>query len=257
MLTLYIKELSREVPAKAMPAANSTKETREWLKTLKIERSDMQAAVQVLGQLRKVSNTPLDEGEIDLTATNLQGFHLSHLNFEKVIFKGACLLEVNFENTNLRYVGFEKEKLPLVNFTEADLTGNSLKRANLQKTKLFLANIKGAHPDFAKLQGTDLDYAYLNGADLDSVTINNKATFVNTSLHGAAIKNSDLTGSSIRQEQLETMFGDASVILPGGNGPEHKNWPKHWSKEELGWPEFGDQWRAFQVSIGQDPDNPE
>jgi hypothetical protein len=51
-------------------------------------------------------------------------------------------------------------------------------------------------------------------------------------------------------EHLQGMFGDASVILPGGHGPEHADWPPHWPKFEIGPQLFYEQWRKWQA----DPD---
>ena len=84
ILSVYVKELSREYPAKKLPQANDPSAIKEWARKLTFARSDMQNAVQVLGKLRKESGQPLDGGEIDLSETNLQGFDLSSLNFENM-----------------------------------------------------------------------------------------------------------------------------------------------------------------------------
>ena len=47
------------------------------------------------------------------------------------------------------------------------------------------------------------------------------------------------------------MFGDASVILPDGVRP-----PDHWSAETLDYRGWKEAWRAYQRSIGQDPEDP-
>ncbi|WP_372993110.1 hypothetical protein, partial [Sulfitobacter sp.] len=70
-----------------------------------------------------------------------------------------------------------------------------------------------------------------------------------------ALKKVNFTKINIGPNQLQQMFGDATVTLPGGHGPDNESWPPHWSKKDLGW-DFDTKWRAFQRSIGQDPDNP-
>jgi hypothetical protein len=61
----------------------------------------------------------------------------------------------------------------------------------------------------------------------------------------------DYTNVTISQAQADNMFGDKTVELPSKVTP-----PAHWPKEKLEWHEFATQWRAWQKSIGFDPDTP-
>jgi uncharacterized protein YjbI with pentapeptide repeats len=207
MLSVYVKELSREFKPQVPPETDNIDELRTWASNLTVERSDMQNAVQVLGQLRKESGHTLDNGEIDLTGTNLQGFDLKKLDFNNV----------SFEN------------------------------AQLQGADLFNAQLQGANLISAQLQGADL-----SRAQFDPATTLSAARF-----SYAALRVVDFSETSITQEQLETAFGDASVTLPDGKGPDDPEWPDHWSKEELDWNEFDTQWRKFQSDNGFDPNNPD
>jgi len=47
------------------------------------------------------------------------------------------------------------------------------------------------------------------------------------------------------KEHLKDMFGDASLTLPGGHGPEHEDWPTHWPRHALGPEEFDEEWRKW------------
>jgi hypothetical protein len=135
MLSVYVKELSREYPAKTPPQTDDPKLLKAWAQKLKFARSDMQNAVQVLGQLRKESGHTLDNGEIDLTGTNLQGFDLRILDFNNVSFRnaqlqGADLFSAQFDPaTTLSSARFSCAALRLVDFSETTITQDQLDSA--------------------------------------------------------------------------------------------------------------------------------
>ena len=129
--------------------------------------------------------------------------------------------------------------------------------AQLKEANLSFVQWRGADLKHAEMQGADLISAQLLGADLRYAEFDKETNLTVALLRGAAVSDLDFTDVSIEPEQLQKMFGDASVILPDGHGPKHENWPEHWSKKTLEWDEFETQWRAFQHSIGQDPYNPE
>jgi hypothetical protein len=52
MLSVYVKELSREYPAKTPQQTDDLNPHREWAHNLSFNRSDMQNAVQVLRKIR-------------------------------------------------------------------------------------------------------------------------------------------------------------------------------------------------------------
>jgi hypothetical protein len=226
MLSVYVKELSREYPAKTPPKSDDPKVLQEWADKLTFARSDMQNAVQVLGKLRKESGLALQDGEIDLSETNLQGFDLSGLNLEKV------------------------------SFSKAQLQGAYLRRAQLQGANLRGAKLQGAYLSSAKLQGANLRGAKLQGADLRNAEFDAETTLSAARFSYAALRATDFSETSITQEQLDSAFGDASVTLPGGKGIDDPEWPALWSKERLDYVDFDTQWRAFQAKNGYDPDAP-
>jgi hypothetical protein len=66
---------------------------------------------------------------------------------------------------------------------------------------------------------------------------------------GAALSEVDLTTVPESQYQITNIFGDASVILPGGVTPDHPDWPPHWATKKLNDQDFEIQWRAFQATL--------
>lgn len=317
MLSVYVKELSREFPAKTPPKSADQEILNEWASNLKSARSDMQNAVQVLGSLRKESGVSLSEGEIDLTNINLQGLDLYKLNFDKVSFskahlQGANLRSADLNGSNFRAANFQgthfanaslkkaylaaanlqqaqlsNANLEEANLNRANLRGADLRDANLQRTKLSRsnlqatelvranlrnvqaprANLNGANLKGVELQGADLfraslidadlTRAQLQGVNLVRVTLNNGTSLDSANMRGAAVKDVNFTDTGVSQKQMQAMFGDASVVLPVGLNAENQDRPTVWIKIDLGYFDFLDQWRAFQASIGQDPENPE
>ena len=247
MLSVYVRELSREHPAKTEPTSDDPSVLRDWAGTLTHARSDMQNAVQVLGRLKKTTGLPLNSGEIDLTGANMQGFHLAGLDFsnakmQEAKLQGAYLWRAKLKGTNL---------------WGGKLQGANLSGAQLQGAYLMEAKLQAAHLGGAKLQGANLWMAELQGASLQGAEFDSSTSFSDATLRGAALKEVDFTNITITPEQLAEAFGDATVTLPGGHGPDHETWPDRWSKEELSDEIFLIKWVGFHARIGQDPDNPE
>jgi hypothetical protein len=236
MLSVYVRELSQEYKAIPTPEISDTNGLKEWAQALKPARSDMQNAVQVLGRLQRISGVHELAEMIDLTGANLQGFDLTGLFFDK-----SKMNEVHLHGASLGAVR---------------LHGAQLIKAKLLEARLHLARLQGTRLDGAEFQGADLTRAEFRGADLTFAKFSDSTNFSEASFRGAAAIYVDFTDCSIGDDQLQSMFGNATVTLPGGHGPDHANWPKHWSKEKLDWKDFEARWRAFQASIGQDPDNP-
>ncbi|EEB84635.1 pentapeptide repeat-containing protein [Roseobacter sp. GAI101] len=287
MLSVYVRELSQEYKPVPTPETTNRQNLRTWARKLNAVRSDMQNAVLVLGRLQSISGVTELAGLVDLSGTNLQGFDLSTLSFEKSNFsaaqlQGANLRDAQLQRTSLRSAHLQGAFLNGARLLGADIRWAQLQgaylggahlqgaklsgallqgaylggKAHLQGTKLRRAQLQGAHLRLAQLQGADLSEAQLQCADLRGTYFNASTSFREADFRGAAFYAVDLTDTSITREQLDTMYGDATVTLPGGLGPDHESWPAQWSKEELDWDDFETQWRAFQASIGQDPDNP-
>ncbi|MFT5796290.1 MAG: hypothetical protein ACI84R_000336 [Candidatus Azotimanducaceae bacterium] len=286
MLSIYVKELSRELPAKAPPETDDPITLREWAGKLRFARSDMQNAVQVLGKLRAESRQDLDQGEIDLSETNLQGFEMSSLNFEKVSFNQANLQGANLgfaQLRNARFIDAGLQGASLIvaklhganlfnaKLQGADIQGAELQKADLQDAKLQGAGFRGAYLRRAdlrgaklhradlrgvELQGADLREAVLQGVDFQAAKFDIATKFAAAVVSYAAVRLVDFDKTTITEEQLKVMYGDASVGLSDGIGPRDLKWPKHWSKKELSYDDFLTGWRAFQTKNGYDPKAP-
>ncbi|MCT4608040.1 MAG: pentapeptide repeat-containing protein [Pelagimonas sp.] len=174
LLSVYLRELSREYPPQPAPSTSSMKEFEEWVTTLVPIRSDMENATQVLGRLSKsvVGVKPKDI-TIDLRHTNLQGMILRELNFE-----GAKFEQSNLQGTN--FIG-----------------------TNLNKADLYLSGLQGAYLKDATLIGSDLC-----GAKLDFTVAIAEAQISKT-----AAKFTDFSDTPDIKECLSEIFGDGTTQL--------------------------------------------
>jgi hypothetical protein len=65
----------------------------------------------------------------------------------------------------------------------------------------------------------------------------------------------DFTDIPQINEHLADIFGDASVTLPRGLGPDSDDWPPHWPKVKLDDDYFLSKWRAWQATLPAQPEN--
>ena len=288
MLSVYDRELSKEVPPEPAPADASPAELKDWARQLTVKRSDMQTAVQALGRLRKSFDGAFDPKTIDLTGANLQGMLLSHDDFN---FRGILLAEASMQGANLAVAQLQGAHLGGAELQGANLAVAQLQRAYLRDAELQGANLYGAQLQGAYLRGVELQRANLWGAELQGANLRRAqlqgANLRRAQLQGASLWDAQLQGADLRGAQFDTstalddatlrgaavrevdfnnlpqitphiheVFGDATVILPGGVTPDHPDWPSHFAKDELDYNGFQTAWRAFQKSIGFDRDDP-
>ncbi|MGB7262707.1 MAG: hypothetical protein WBC68_11610, partial [Albidovulum sp.] len=57
------------------------------------------------------------------------------------------------------------------------------------------------------------------------------------------------TSVALSPDQINSTFGDASVILPGGKGPDSDDWPDHWPKDVLDSEEFYEKYHAWLKTL--------
>ena len=136
-----------------------------------------------------------------------------------------------------------------------------LRGTNLQKTDLSEAVLAGARLTDAQLQGADLIRAQLQGAylggaqlqraDLSSAEMDMTTILTAANVSQAAVRMVDYTNVRLSPDQVKSIYGDASVILPGGVTPQSDDWPEHWPRYELDWNDFLTEWRKWQ----DDPEN--
>jgi uncharacterized protein YjbI with pentapeptide repeats len=237
------------------------------LESTKFDRAHLQKATLRHANLKHASLLGAQMQEAHLEGARLQGAQLVRAKLQGAHLKSAQLQGANLNLAGLQGANLRFAKLQGANLRGAQLQGTDLKwselqradldDAQLQEANLVRASLQGASLGSTNLQGAQLRKAKLQGADLTEAIIDNSTLLTGASFIGAALKGVDFTDSTVKPGQLYNAFGDASTILPSGYGPDHADWPNHWPKEELDWDDFDDEWRAFQRSIGQDPDNPE
>ncbi len=257
LLSVYVRELSDEIPAQPTPDTEDVGAIKAWAHALEIPRSDMQNAVQVLGRLANIEGVDPDTLEIDLRKANLQAMALSSLTFEKAKFEGVALQGANLSGAELQgaflfHTLLQGSNLSITQlqeaiFYEAQLQGADLAWANLQETKLYRAQLQGAVLAMVKLQKANLFEVQLQGADLSQAAFNSSTQLISASFAGASIGLVDLSKLPQITDHLDDLFGDGSTKLPPG-----VPWPVHWPKEKLDDKTFRNQWHAWAATKGID-----
>jgi hypothetical protein len=217
ILCVYLKEMTAEHPAEQMPTDIEIEDTWEWARALKVKRSDMETAAQVLGRLHEKTKVPPKDLAIDLSGVNLQAMVLNGLNFEH-----AELNHVNVDGAQLN---------------DAALNGAVLYRAQLND-----AELNGAQLNRAQLNEAQLNRAELDQAQLDEYTGINALRATGTALQSVFLKK-----VKNLKDLLAQSFGDASVTLPEDMQYLVKD---KWPDTELSYEEFKAEWELFK----QDPD---
>jgi hypothetical protein len=153
---------------------------------------------------------------------------------------------LDFEKSQLRGA-----RLQGANLTRAKLQGAKLSSAQLQEAYLLGAQLQGAKLIGAQLQGADLLGAQLQGTNLSRAQFDPNTNLSAATFRGAALRSVDFTTLPQIADHLEHLFGDDTVKLPRGVTA-----PAHFSQSYEDYEAFITAWRAFQRSIGQDPNNP-
>ncbi|MEO1606289.1 MAG: pentapeptide repeat-containing protein [Pseudomonadota bacterium] len=228
-------------------------------------RVDYENAVQAFFRIRHLlseeeAKALLDFRDAQLPAVNLQKEDLSGGLFDRANLSGAFLTGVqaangSFQGTDLRGARLGYAKLNQADLRWAQLQGAILIGAQLQGAFLNGARLQGAFLNGAQLQGAGLGRAQLQGANLVGAEFDEATSLKDATLRGASLREVDCTSLPEFTRHLDDIFADASVTPPGGARPGDDGWPKHWATEVLG-ADFYSAWRAWQRSIGFDPDDP-
>ncbi|NRB18137.1 MAG: pentapeptide repeat-containing protein [Rhodobacteraceae bacterium] len=258
LLSVYVRELSREYPPFGMPDETEGRDPRDWAVELTARRSDMQNATQVLGRLRSIIPVDPETITIDLSDANLQGFYLSGLNLQEANFATAKMHGAQLSNAEMQRADFQYAELQFADLSgaqlqgaklnnarmhgayflrtgmrEADLSGAAvwsslLREVNLQNAHLWGAQFQGASLNFVDLRGANLTRVNMTMVKLYSVEFDEKTDLTHVSFQGAAVREMDFTSAPQIEEFLGDIFGDGSVTLPP-NVP----WPAHWPRKIL------------------------
>ncbi|SMX28897.1 Secreted effector protein pipB2 [Pelagimonas phthalicica] len=274
LLSVYVRELSKNFPAQKPPTSGKV---QSWAKNLKPARSDLEHAVQTLGQLSAIVDVSQNELSINLFGANLQGMDLSKLNFayaslKNVNFDGVRLFMTSFSRAHLRSATFHGCRLIETSFVEADLC-----EVNFGNCFFFKTNCSGARFDdtslhFVQIHSCDATGAYFENIEIQWHQLSQMLTT------GASVKYSNFDVQENRQlsfgaspfllstpftegekqrvryeclshlaKTANELFGDGSVTLP-----EEIERPTHWVKSDLSDSDFNTQWRVWAKTKGVD-----
>lgn len=253
MLSIYVRELSREYPAKEPPKGATPDDIYAWARTLNPIRPDLEKAAQSLGRLMRVDGHDISPGDIDMREANLQGCDLRGLNFDRALFEKANMQGAKLNRTEFHGADLSSAKMQWANLWDAklqrsDLSSARMQRANLwdarmQGADLWNAEMHGADLGGAKMQGADLTIAKLQGADLLGVEMDENTVLNAATLTGAALRSVDETTITQLRDHWDDIFADGTVqVLEGAR-------PDHWADDELSWFDFEPRWHAWQETL--------
>ncbi|MDU9003595.1 pentapeptide repeat-containing protein [Sedimentitalea todarodis] len=206
-----------------------------------ISKVHMQGAILREAKLR---DTDLGEAQMqgaDLWEAQMQG---ADLNWAQM--QGADLREAQMQGADLNWAQMQGADL-----WRAQMQGADLREAQMQGADLREAQMQGADLREAQMQGADLREAQMQGANLWRAQMDGTTNLSAATLRGAALRLVDCSDIIITQDQIDSIFGDQTVILH--KGLIRPDWPEI---DEFDWAGFESQWRAWQAEIGFDPDDP-
>ena len=262
ILCAYIRENARaqvaEVPMndKGEPESENAIPLRDDLGTAFDILDRRSERLEESARLRDIEKA--EDFRLNFKNADMRGLYLTARKLGGAVFYGAQLQGANLRVVQLKGANLLGAQLQGAYLLGAQLQGANLSTAQLQGANLHGAQLQGANLHGAQLQGAFLFGAHLQGASVDSAGFDDQTDLSYTNFHGAAVRSVNFKNVGISTDQLQQMFGDASVKLPGGKGPDDPNWPKEWEKEELGWDydpdksEFHQAWHAWQDKIGFD-----
>lgn len=231
LLSIYVRELSREFPAEQSPAGLSHEQTRVWISNLDVKRRDSEKAAQTLGRLQKISGNRLVPSDLDMRQTNLQAFDLSECLFNGFDFSGSNLQNAKLISSNLDYANVRSSDLFGADFTGASLISLKATRAVLSGANfehvsmnnavfynaiLVAANFYECSLSGANFSGSILDRAVFCDSDLADADFNRaklrQSEFLNTKLPHANFRHAHLQGSIFENSEFHnTEFGLAWI----------------------------------------------
>lgn len=252
-------ETAQHIPLPPVFSKNHISENRDfWKLTLcpKVKKlrpkPDIQAAIRLIGQSKMLDDTM----GLDLKRTNLQGADLVGLHLNEVDLSLSRLDGADFMESKLR-----SSCLMGSHFIGAHFSQTELIKADLSHAICHWAIFSGTKMNGAVLFQTELRSAQFHWAELGStyfedIKIDAGDFFKTSTLDGAAFKGLHSIDCYIPFEKLARVFADGSCSLSYQANKDCKPRPKDWADDILSDEKFDEQHRAFQRSIGQDPDNP-
>ncbi|MEJ6392351.1 pentapeptide repeat-containing protein [Gymnodinialimonas sp. 2305UL16-5] len=250
MLSIYVQELSRQYPPEEPPESATPEEFRDWARSLKPARADMERAAQSLGRINTQSQTPdkikLNSGA-NLSEANLQGMSLWQVdlsgsdlrrsNLDGIRGFEAQLERVYLVNTSMKFANFAEAKMPFAVLQDADMRATVLRNTDLSQAQITKTDLSGAWLGHTNLQSTALRHAVLNGALCTKCQTNDSTDFSYASLRGAALYEVSDALLDLTRDQWDQFFYAAETL------PEDA--PDHWIEAKLNYDDFVAAWRAW------------
>lgn len=187
-------------------------------------------------------------------AADLREAQMQGANLVKARMQGAVVLQVQMQGADLSEVRLSKTDLRGLRARAANLSNAELQEADLSHAKLQNAKIWKANLQLVKFVRSNCYRADFSGSKMQGVYMRQIKTLFSVggdNFRGASLRFVDLSKASVSQAQLDELFGDRYVKLPKGMTLPDRN--------EIGAGEnsaFDKHWRAWQLSIGFDPDDP-
>ena len=196
---------------------------------LDLRQTNLQGADLVSAQLAKAR---LDGAHLE--GAKLGGAHLQGAELDEAYLEGAVLNRAHLEGVVLNRAHLEGAELDEAHLDcawlvqahlegawlgKAHLEGAELDEAHLERAWLIGAHLEEAVLNAAHLQRAKLARAHLEGAWLVDASFDSKWSLTAATLRGAAVKFVDLSVLSLTQDQVNSLFGDDTTILPSDVTP--------------------------------------
>ncbi|HKL68906.1 pentapeptide repeat-containing protein [Salibaculum sp.] len=214
---------------------------RDWAQSLPGPRADIALALQIIG--RRTPDQRQVEARWGATASPTADW----------VFNTPCPELAEPENearhgketldAYMAELAAWKRQIAGYQGYQLDLRGTNLQAADLRALALSGANLSEA-----RMEGADLFQARMEGAILWKARMEGAENLTAALLRAAALRFFDYSSVPFTQEQVNAMFGDASVTLPEGIAR-----PDKWPACELPWGgehAFDTEWRKWRA----DPD---
>ncbi|EFL20834.1 pentapeptide repeat family protein [Streptomyces himastatinicus ATCC 53653] len=161
--------------------------------------ADVQAALDVLGSMRRTTRAELAES--DLRGAELQGLSFERGDMRRCLLRGsnlrqAILREAELDGTDLRGARLDGADLTGGRLSRTDLRGAEIKEATFTDCSLSSARLDDAWASSVSLRRADLFSARLDGARLDGADLRD-ATLINVSLVRVDLTGADLSGADV------------------------------------------------------------
>lgn len=238
LLSVYVRELSREHPPIKPLDGTTPEELIDWARTLTVQRSDVQNAVQVLGRLQGILSDKPDAITIDLRGANLQGFDLINLDFTNANFESANLERTTIGKSNFHGARFRYAKFLRTVFSNLDGTTETIFSGDLFAAIFKHCNFSNFTFKDDELHATSISNCVFSYCSFES-SWSYFEQLSDSELHHCAIRNTVIAEET--DFDLENVFGDASVQILNG-----MDRPAHWPTSKLNDKEFNAKWAQWR-----------